>query len=139
MKTETLLQFGGLLHFAILSASALVPRVLDWKANLSALHPFLRQLFWVYGAFVVLMIVGFGSITLRYSAELASGSPLARGLCFFIAAFWLLRLAVQIFVFDCRAFLTNAWLVLGYHCLTIAFVVLAGIYGWAAFAGKETL
>ena len=54
---RTWLLLGGLLHFVVLIASALTPRVLDWRANLATLHPFLRRLFWVYGGFIVLVIV----------------------------------------------------------------------------------
>ena len=60
---KTLLFIGGLLHFVILIASAMAPRVLDWRANLKALHPFLRRLLWVYGSFIVLVIVSFGTVT----------------------------------------------------------------------------
>jgi len=129
---KLLLQLGGALHFAILIASALTPRVLDWRTNLAPLNPFLRRLFWVYGFFIVLVIVSFGTITLVHAEALASGAPLARSLCAVIAIFWLARLAVQFFVFDARPFLTNTLLRFGYHSLTLAFIALVLIYGWAA-------
>jgi len=129
---KLILQLGGALHFAILIASALTPRVLDWRTNLAPLNPFLRRLFWVYGFFIVLVIVSFGTITLLHAEVLAAGTPLARSLCAVIAIFWLARLAVQFFVFDARPFLTNALLRLGYHSLTLAFIALVLIYGWAA-------
>lgn len=136
---KILLQFGGLLHFAVLSASALVPRVLDWRRSLAPLHPFLRQLFWVYGIFIVLVVSGFGTVTLANSERLASGDPLGRSFCALVAGFWLLRLIVQLAVFDCSDFLTNRWLKLGYHSLTLAFVCLTCIYGWTALVGKAVL
>jgi hypothetical protein len=129
---KTLLLAGDLLHFVILIASALTPRVLDWRANLAALHPFLRRLFWVYGSFIVLVIVSFGALTLFHAGELASGAPLARSICVVIAIFWLTRLAVQFFVFDARPFLTRIFLRVGYHGLTLLFATLVFIYGCAA-------
>lgn len=129
---EILLRLAGFIQFTILIASALVPRVLDWRANLALLHPFLRSLFWVYGAFIVLIIVSFGTLTLLDAGAMAAGEPVARSLSAFIAIFWLARLAVQWFVFDCRAFLTNRLLTAGYHSLTLAFIYLTVIYGWAA-------
>lgn len=129
---KSLLYVGGGLHFVILIASALAPRVLDWRSNLSALNPFLRRLFWVYGAFIVLMIVSFGIITLVHTDELASSTPLARTVCAVIAIFWLARLVVQFFVFDARPFLTTTFLRLGYHGLTLLFTALVLIYGCAA-------
>ena len=129
---KTLLLIGGLLHFVILIASALTPRLLDWRTNLAALHPFLRRLFWVYGCFIVLVIISFGLITLLYADELSSGIPLARSVCAMIAVFWLARLSVQFFVFDARPFLTTAFRRLGYHGLTFLFSALVFIYGAAA-------
>jgi hypothetical protein len=123
---------GGLLHFLVLIASALTPRVLDWRANLAALHPFLRRLFWVYGCFIVLVIISFGVLTLFHSDELASGRALSRSVCAMIALFWLARLGVQFFVFDARPFLTTTFLRLGYHGLTLLFAALVVIYGLAA-------
>lgn len=137
-KLELLLRIGGALHFTVLIASAMVPRVLDWKSNLARLHPFLRQLFWVYGAFIVLVIAGFGTLTLCLARTMAGGGPLGRSVCAFIAIFWMARLLVQWFVFDCRAFLTNWVLVAGYHGLNALFSSLVIIYGWAAlFAIKQ--
>ena len=129
---KSLLLAGGALHFVILLASALTPRVLDWRGNLAALDPFLRRLFWVYGSFIVLVIVSFGTLTLFHADALASGASLARAVCAVVAIFWLARLAVQFFVFDARAFLTTTFRRLGYHWLTVLFAALVFIYGCAA-------
>jgi hypothetical protein len=137
---KTLLQLAGLLHFAILIASSLAPRALDWRRNLAPLHPFLRRMFWVYGAFIVLTIVAFGTLTLAHAGAMAAGEPVARSLCAFIAVFWLARLAVQFFVFDAKPFLTNWFYTLGYHGLTVVFAALVVIYGSAAiFPGRGLL
>ena len=109
-----------------------LPYAISGNANLAALHPFLRRLFWVYGCFIVLVIISFGLITLLNADELSSGIPLARSVCAMIAIFWLARLAVQFFVFDVREFLTTTFLRLGYHGLTLLFTALVFIYGCAA-------
>jgi hypothetical protein len=129
---KSLLLIGGLLHFVILIASALTPRVLDWRKNLAALDSFLRRLFWVYGCLIVLVIISFGVLTIVQTNELASGAPLARAVCAMIAIFWLARLIVQFFVFDARALLTTILLRLGYHGLTLLFAALVFIYSCAA-------
>ena len=134
---KTLLQIGGLLHFAILIASALTPGVLEWRRHLVTLPVLLRQLFWVYGSFIVLVIVSFGTISLAHPSALASGDPLARTVCGMIALFWLARLGVQWFVFDTKPWLTNILLKLGYHALTLGFIALALIYGCAAIHPLE--
>ncbi len=133
MTTELLLRLGGLLHFVILIASALTPRVLDWRAALAPLSAFMRCLVWVYGAFIVLVIAGFGVLSVLHAGALAEHTPLARFVCTFIALFWLCRLIVQLFIFDTRAILRGPWLKAGYHALTAAFVILVFVYGWAAY------
>lgn len=129
---KTLLQVAALLQLSILIASAATPRVLDWRDNLLSLHPFLRKLFWVYGVFIVLVIISFATITLVHAEPMAAGEPVARSVCTFIAIFWAARLAVQFFVFDAKPFLTNWVYILGYHGLTVIFTVLVLIYGAAA-------
>ena len=130
---ENLLRLAGLGHFAILTASALVPKVLDWKTALKPLSQFLRTLFWVYGVFIVLTIFGMGALTLFNAHAMASGDPVARSLAAFIAVFWGARLFVQLFIFDSRPYLTNIWLKLGDHMLTVAFIFLTLIYAISAF------
>jgi hypothetical protein len=128
----TLIFIAGLLHFGILIASALVPQVLDWRSSLAKLDPLLRQLIWVHGAFIVLVIIGFGAISLLYANQLASGEPLARGIAAMIAIFWGARLAVQFFVFDAKPYLRGVWLKLGYHGLTLVFTWIAVVLAVAA-------
>ncbi|MDZ4402239.1 hypothetical protein [Prosthecobacter sp.] len=93
MNLETLLTLAGLGHFGILIASFMVPKALNWKANLASLPPFLRTLFWVYGAFIVLTIAGLGMLTLLHAKAMAAGEPVARSLAAFIAVFWSALLA----------------------------------------------
>jgi hypothetical protein len=134
LSLALLLRLGGVLHFGILIASALVPHVLDWKAELQKLPRLLRQLVWVHGVFIVLTIVGFGTISILYADALAAGTPLARAVCGLIAVFWLLRLAVQFWVFDASPHLTSTFLRLGYHGLTLVFLYLGTIYALSALA-----
>jgi hypothetical protein len=129
---RALLQIAAAMQLGILIASALTPKALDWRGNLAGLHPFLRRLFWVYGCFIVLTIIAFALLTFRHAGAMAGGEPVARSLCTFIAVFWAARLLVQFFIFDARPFLTNSFLRLGYHALTIAFAFLVLIYGKAA-------
>ena len=129
---KTLLQIAAIVQLTILIASALVPRILDWRRNLAGLQPFLRKLFWVYGCFIVLTIIGFAVLTLRNADAMAAGDSVARSLCAFIAIFWAARLLVQLAVFDARPFLTNAFYKVGYDALTFSFIFLMLVYGRAA-------
>lgn len=134
LTLENLIGFAGLTHFGIAIAGLMIPKVLDYRGQLATLSPFMRRLVWVYAAFILLTVVGFGSISVACATSLASGSTLARSLSGFIAVFWIARLAIQICVFDVRGVVDLWWQRAGYHALTVGFVYLAGVYAWAACA-----
>ena len=129
---KLLLQFAAALQLLILIASALTPHVSHWRINLIALHPFLRKLFWVYGAFIVMVIIAFSTLAFLHADAIATREPVARSLCVFIAIFWSVRLFVQFAIFDLRPFLTNCFYQLGYHAPTVIFAFLVFVYGKAA-------
>ena len=126
------LQIAGLLHLGLMCAGLMMPRVVNMRAHLATLPPFIRQLFWVYYTFIGLSLVSFCIITLTFADTLAAGSPLARALCAFFAVFWTVRLVAGTFIFDMRPYLTSAWRRLGYHAINIVFAYLPVVYAAAA-------
>jgi hypothetical protein len=118
-------------QLCVLVASALVPVRLDWRHLLAALPTLVRQLFWIYGGYVVLSIVSLGAICVVNADELATGSPLARSFCAYGAVFWGIRLSLQPFL-AAKPFLTTWWFHGGYHLLTLLFVGFVIIYSWGA-------
>lgn len=126
-----LICLAGAGQLTVLIASALVPIRLHWRRELSCLSHLHRQLYWVYGGYVVLSIVALGLISLINAGEMASGSRLARCVCAYIALFWTVRLGLQA-VLDVKQHLTAWWLRLGYHTLTVLFASFAGIFTYAA-------
>lgn len=133
LSNENLLKLGGAVQLAILFASVQVPRMLNWRAELANLKPFLRQLFYVYGVFIVLTIVGMGLISIAFASEIASSAGLGRAFAAFVFVFWGLRLVVQFFVFDAKPIMTTRIMRMAYHLLTFAFVLLVCAYGIVVF------
>lgn len=133
MKYElaTAIWLAGWAQLLVLIASALVPLRLDWRNQLAPLPTLLRQLFWVYGGFIVLAIVGLGTISVLNAEELAAGSALARSFCAFAAIFWLTRLSLQPFL-AAGPYLTAWRLRAGYHLLTAWFVGIVLVFAWGA-------
>jgi hypothetical protein len=127
-----LIFLAGVGQLGVLIAAALVPVRLNWRHELGGLSTLHRQMYWVYGGYVVLSIAAFALLSLFNSRELASGSGLARGFCAYVAAFWGVRVAL-LAVLDVNAHLTAWWLKAGYLVLTVTFVALAIVYTWAAF------
>jgi hypothetical protein len=132
IKLETLLTIAGALHFAVLIASALVPSVLDWRSELAKVSRMTRHVVWVHGVFIVVVIVGFGALTLLNASDLCAGSPLARSVCAFIALFWGARLILQFALFDPAPYSHRFVLRMGNHGLTVLFAYFTVVYGWGA-------
>jgi hypothetical protein len=122
---------AGIGQLGVLAASALVPLRLKWREVFQSLPKLHRQMYWVYGGYVVLAIVAQGLVSATCSAELSSGSNLARGVCGYIAVFWGVRLVLQ-GVLDVKEHLTRWWLAVGYHLLTVLFVYFTAVFALAA-------
>lgn len=126
-----LIRYAGVGQLCVLVASVLVPIRLSWITILAELPPLMRQLFWVYGGYVVLSIISLGTISILAAEELASGGLLARAFCTYVATYWGVRLCLQP-VLKVKSHLTTWWLVTGYHGLTVLFVSFTLIFGFAA-------
>ncbi len=128
---SNLIFVGGIAQMSVLVASALVPLRLNWRSEFQKLSPLHRQMYWVYGGYVVLSIIAFSLICLFHAGELAAGSGLARAFCLYVAVFWGIRLSLQA-VLEVKPHLTTWWLKAGYHGLTVLFVCFTLLFGWAA-------
>ena len=126
-----LIFIGGLLQWSVLVASALVPAQLDWKNRFTVLPRLLRQLFWTYGAYVVMAILFNGLVCVAAPDEIAT-TRLGQIVAGYILVFWGIRLPLQ-WVFDAEPFLTKPVLRYGDRLLTVIFSVLVGIFTIAAF------
>jgi hypothetical protein len=112
-----------------------MPRVVGLREHLRALPKFIQQLVWVYYSFIGLCLISFGLGTFLLADQLASGTPLARAICGFLAVFWTARFVVGTFVFDLRAYLTSPWRRIGLTAANLVFTALPFVYGWAALKG----
>ena len=132
MNTTLLLKLASLTHLGLLAAGLLMPRVVGLPEHIHSLPKFIRQLFWVYYTFIGLCLISFGLGTFCFAEELASGAPLARAVCGFLAVFWTVRFIAGTFVFDLRPYLTSLWRRIGLSAANFVFTTLPVIYAWAA-------
>lgn len=126
----TVIFVAGFAQLGVLIASSLVPLRLQWKTSLAGLPRLHRQLYWIYGGYVVLGIVGNGLVCIFNAEELAAGTRLARCVCGYIAVFWGVRLSLQT-ILDVTDHLTLWWLRAGYHVLTLLFASFTAIFAFA--------
>jgi hypothetical protein len=103
MHTEllsTLLILCGIGHLALCAASLIIPKVLNWKKELEHLQPLLRQMFWTYAGYILVINFCFGIISIVGPDELLDHSFLAKCVTLFIGIYWLARVFIQFLYFD---------------------------------------
>ncbi len=129
---ETLVLIAGIIQLSILSASLLVPSVMDYKSAMISLKPMMRKLIAVYSIYVAGTILFLGLLSVVYPKEILEGGAMKMIVAFY-TIFWGGRLFLQIFVYEMKEFLKEWWMKLGYHMLTVAFTYLTVVYTWALF------
>ena len=129
IELPRLIQIAGFCQLSVLVASALVPFRLNWREELKSLPRLHRQLYFIYGGYVVLGIVSLGLTCICCADDLAVDQPLSRAFALYAAAFWGIRLSLQT-VLDTKPFLTTWWLTAGYHLLTLLFLAFTLLFGF---------
>lgn len=131
MKLELALKLAALTHLGLIAAGALMPRATGLWTECGRLSPFGRTLFRVYYAFIGLCLFSFGLGSWFLAGELASGAPLARAVCGFLAVFWTVRWVAAVLL-DVRPYLANGWWRCGYTLTNVVFCALPFVYAWGA-------
>ena len=97
---EKLLWWCGVGHIVLCMASAVVPKFLEWGKELKSLPVLLRQMFWIYAGYILIINFCFGIISILGASELLNHSFLAKCITLFIGVYWLARVIIQFFYFD---------------------------------------
>lgn len=128
-----LLKLAGYFQMALCAGSLFIPHLLNWREELKPVHKIIRQMFWVYAAYILSFNFSFGLISVIGAEELVSKNFLARAITIFIFLYWLARLMIQFFILDTdqapKGFIYSA----GKVALTLLFIFLTAIYGWISF------
>jgi hypothetical protein len=146
MQHETLkllLILCGYGHIALCIGSLLIPKLLNWKKELQDLQPLLRQMFWTYAAYILVINLCFGLVSIFGADELLNHSFLAKSVSLFIGLYWLARVFIQFLYFDKTHAPQGLIYTLGEVGLVGLFVVFTVVYlavfgfnvGWLVVTG----
>ena len=133
MNIQLLIRLAGLAQIALVIGSLAVPRILNWRVELAKVQILIKQMFWNYAAYILVINLCFGLVSVFCYRELTDGSKLAMLLTGFIAVYWISRVLVQFFYFDRAGFPTGTWHKVGEAVLVSLFVFLSVVYSWAAY------
>jgi hypothetical protein len=127
---QELIWAAGAVHVGIVLANIPLPGRLRAREGLAGVPRFLRQIFYVHWIYIVIVVGMFAALCFGFAPELAGASRLGRFLSGFVAAFWLLRIVLQLFYYDGELRRENRGLDLLYVGSLAGLVM---IFGIAAF------
>jgi hypothetical protein len=131
---RTLVFLAGLGQIALFAASLTIPSVLGWRQELAKVRPLVRQLFWVYAAYILVTNLSFGLLSALAPGWLLDGSPLAGAVSGFMAVYWGARLLLQFTYFDRHAVARTRTVVWAEIALVALFAGLTLVYGTACWS-----
>ena len=101
---RTFIRLAGLAQILLVIGSLAIPKILNWKMELERVKPLIKQMFWTYAVYILIINLSFGLLSVWDYRELLNGSALATIITGFIAIYWLSRLLVQFLYFDRESF-----------------------------------
>jgi hypothetical protein len=136
---QQLIWFAGLTQVGLVVGSLAIPRVLNWRAELSKVQPLIKQMFWTYAAYILVINLCFGLLSALAFDDLTNGSRLATFLTGFIAAYWISRVLIQFLYFDRTNFPTGKLNKLAEAVLVTLFGFLSIVYSYACYVNLYTV
>jgi hypothetical protein len=131
MNLEMHLRIAGALLIALGLAHAFLNRYFNWSAETTRLTLLTRQIFYVHCFFIGVVLVLMGTLSTLYAGELLNRAPLSHAICGAFAAFWILRLLAQWFVYDSRIWRGSPFRTVMHWMFSLLWVYLAGTYSSA--------
>jgi len=139
INMQTAIYLAGLAQIALVAGSLVIPQILNWKTELAKVSILIKQMFWTYAAYILVINLCFGLLSVFAVHELTNGSLLATLVCGFIAVYWISRVLIQFLYFDRKSFPVGALNKLGEVVLVTLFVFLSVIYGLAFYHNYQQI
>jgi len=134
VNLQFFVRLAGLAQVCLVLGSLAVPRVLNWQIELGKVQPLIKQMFWTYAAYIVVINLCFGLVSLFAYRDLTNGTTLSALATGFIAFYWISRVLVQFFYFDRSNFPNGKLHKLAEVVLVALFTCLSLVYSYACYA-----
>lgn len=113
--------------------SFLIPYCLRWKKPLTHLPLLMRQVFWTYAGYILVMHLFFGVMSAFCNELLLDGSPQAAILCGLMTVWWFTRVLLQFCCFDRKGIPQTRFNILAEALLIMMFLFLTTVYMTALY------
>jgi hypothetical protein len=133
INIEQIIRLAGIAQIVLVGGSLAVPQVLKWRTELAKVQPLIKQMFWVYAGYILVINFCFGALSLFDATELTNHTTLSMLVTGFISAYWISRLLIQFFYFDRTNFPAGVWYIAGEVALVGLFVFLSMVYAYACY------
>lgn len=125
------IKIAGILLFALAAMHLFLPRYFHWPAELRRLSLINRQIFIAHCAFIVLMLVLMGALSVFYAPLLVRPSDLGKVVLGGLAIFWTLRAVAQWFFYSSALWRGQKFNTCMHVLFSVLWVYFAGVYGVA--------
>jgi hypothetical protein len=130
---QQFIYLAGLAQIALVIGSLTIPKILNWRVELAKVQPLIKQMFWTYAAYILVINLCFGLLSALAPREITNGSKLAMLVTAFIALYWLSRVLIQFLYFDRTNFSPGFWNRITEVVLISLFIFLTAVYSWAFY------
>lgn len=93
------LQLAGAISLIIGFGHIAFYRVFRWKGDFAKISPLNARIFMTLHIATIILLFGFGILTIRFSSQLAQPTEIASTICLLLSLFWSWRLIWQIVYF----------------------------------------
>jgi hypothetical protein len=131
INVQHLIQLAGIAQITLALGSISIPKLLNWHAELLKPSLLIKQMFWTYAVYILVINTSFGLVSVFASHDLSDGSNLATMLTGFIAVYWISRLSTQFLYLDRHAFPKGKLYTIGETLLVLVFITLSAVYAFA--------
>jgi len=133
MNVELHLRIAGALQIILALLHLVFPRRFQWREELARLSLLNRQIFYVHTAFICLVMVLLGALSLCAPAALLEPTRLSRLVLDGIIIFWAVRLICQWFVYDSSLWRGQTFHTVMHGVFTAIWIYLTGVYAMARY------
>jgi len=131
---DDLLRFVAALQLALAVLNLFIGRILNWKAEVAAMSPLVKDVFIIHGWFISITLAIFGVLTWQFADRMAEQpDDLSRWLCGSIGLFWGIRCVLQWLHYSPAHWKGNAGRTVIHWLLFVGYAAWATVYFIAAF------